>query len=179
MKYKELLEYQIHPTVVFGRNVRVGKGVVIEEGCMIGDNTLIGNNTTLRKNTIIGKNCTLGHSVVSEGNLTIGNHVGIHSQCHLTQTLFIEDHVFMGPSVVTSNTRRISHGRNLLVRTQGPRICRAARIGAGAVLTPEVIIGENALIGAGSLVTKDIPAREIWYGNPAKYIDIVLQSELL
>jgi acetyltransferase-like isoleucine patch superfamily enzyme len=160
---------------------RQGIGVVIEEGCKIGNNTFIGNYTVLRPNTKIGDNCKIGHLVICEGNTVIGNNVVIQSQCHLTRGLIIEDDAFIAPGVVTCNDRKICHRRRHLIEydEKAPKICRAARIGSGAILLPGVIIGENAFVGAGSVVTKHVPSREFWFGNPAKKVKTISEKEII
>lgn len=164
---------------MFGENVRIGYGVVIEQGCEIGDNTLIAHHTVLRPNTKIGSDCTIGHLVVFEGETHVGGDVYIGSQSHITLGAFICDKVFIGPSVLTANTRNIVHGREIPLIVKGPTILRAARIGGGSHLFPGITIGTNALIGLGSVVTKNVPPMEIWFGNPATYRSMVKESELL
>ena len=169
LPYKRLLgQYgPIHPSVIFGNNVRIGEGVVIEKGCMIGDNTLIGHHVILRPDTIIGNDCIVGHLSVCEGKTTLGNRVTVHDQSHLTMGITIEDDVFIAPCFCGANTPRITHGRNFPLVLESYRIKRAARLGIGVLLLPGVVIGENSLIGAGSIVTCDVPDKEIWFGCPA------------
>ena len=169
----------IHPSVKFGENVRLGTNVVIDEDCVIGDNTLIGHNVILRSRTIIGQNCMIGHSSVCEGDTIIGDRTTIHDQSHITSHAVFEEDIFIGPCFCCINTHQIKHGRNFPLELKGPMIRRAARIGARTLVMPGVEIGENAQIGAGSVVTKNIPPLECWYGSPAKYIKIVPEDELL
>ncbi len=170
----------IHPETKFGKNVRLGYGVVIEKNCKIGDNTFIGHHTVLRPETKIGNNCVIGHLTVFEGeSIIIGDSVLIHAQCHITSDTIIEDDVFIGPSTVLINTKRIKHGRNFDLKITGPIVRRAARIGGSVLLIPGVEIGENSLIGAGSVVTKDVPPREIWFGNPAIKRGNVPEDEII
>lgn len=160
---------------------RFGEGVVIEDPCEIGMDTFIGNNTILRPNTKIGDRCKIGHLTVFEGNTVIGDNVVIQSQCHMTRGLIVEDSVFIGPGVFTCNDQRICHLRRHLIEydEKAPKICRAARIGTGAILLPGVVIGENAFIGAGSVVLKNVPPREFWFGNPAKKIKMIPDREII
>ena len=81
--------------------------------------------------------------------------------------------------VGTSNTNKIVHGRDIPLKITGPHIKRAARIGSGVMLMPGVVIGENAQIGLGSVVTKNIPDNEVWFGNPAVFKRYVKVEELL
>lgn len=169
----------IHPLVKFGKNCKVGYGVAIQEGCEIGDDCIIGNNTTICKNVKMGDRVIISHNVVIENGARIGSHVTIHAQTHLTKDIIIEDDVFFGPNATTSNTRKIKHGRNFPLTIEAPHIKRAVRVGAGATITPGVTIGENALIGAGAVVTKDISACKIALGVPAREVGDVPEEELL
>lgn len=179
--YKDLLDgyAPIHPSVKFGKNVRVGKGVVMEEGCVIGDNTIIGNYVIMRPGISIGCDCVIGHLTVFEGESTIGNRVLIHAQCHITKGVIIEDDVFIAPFFCGANTPRIVHGRNYPLELKPYIIKRAARICISVSVVPGITIGENSLVGTGSVVTHDVPNGEIWYGNPARYKGRVAEDELL
>jgi UDP-2-acetamido-3-amino-2,3-dideoxy-glucuronate N-acetyltransferase len=165
--------------VRIGKNCKIGHSVVIEENCEIGDDCLIGNSVVLRRGTKIGNNSVFSHLSVSEGNNEIGNHVTVHAQCHITQTVIIEDNVFIAPFFCGANTKRISHGRNFPVIMEGYRIKKNARIGIGVLVLPDIVIGVDSLIGAGSLVTKDIPDYSIALGTPARVIGVVPKKERL
>ena len=169
----------IHWSTKFGKNVRLGVNVVIEKNCIIGDNTFIGHNTVLRPNTVIGKDCVIGHLTVFEGDAIIHDRVLIHAQCHITKNTLIESDVFIAPFFCGANTSRIVHGRDYELKISGPTIRRAARLGIGVLMLPGLEIGENAQVGAGSLVTENVPARQIWFGNPAVYSKDVPVDELL
>lgn len=146
----------------------------------IGDGTRLGNFVMIRSNTRIGMECTIGSYVDIEGDVLIGHHVSLQSGCYITRGVVIEDEVFCGPRVITMNDKRISHRRpSLEFVREGPRIERAARVGGGSVLLPGVTIGANAFVGAGSVVTKDVPAGAIVVGNPARIVGTVPAEELL
>lgn len=178
-KYIESEYFPIHPDVIFGKNVRVGHYVVIEEDCEIGDGCFIGNNTVVRAGCIFGNHCVVGHNVVFEANSKFGNHVTINAQCHMTQGIIVEDEVFFGPGVITMNTRHICYGRKIPRIYEPPIVKRASRIGGGSKILPGVIIGENALVAAGSVVTKNVPNGAIVMGVPAKVVGMVAKNELL
>ena len=152
---------------------------VVEKDCKIGDNTFIGHHTVLRPGTIIGNDCVIGHLTVFEGKCTIGDRVLIEPQCHITLDIIIEDDVFIAPLFCGANTQKIKHGRDFDLKITAPIIRRAARIGIGVLLLPGVEIGENSMIGVGSVVTKDVPPREIWFGNPAIKHGDVPEDEIL
>jgi UDP-2-acetamido-3-amino-2,3-dideoxy-glucuronate N-acetyltransferase len=146
----------------------------------IGDDTRVGNYVMIRSNTRIGEGCTIGSYVDIEGDVVIGHHVSLQSGCYITRGVVIEDEVFCGPRVITMNDKRISHRRPVLAFVrEGRLIQRAARVGGGSLLLPGVTIGANAFVGAGSVVTKDVPAGAIVVGNPARIVGTVRPEEIL
>ena len=99
---------------------------------------------------------------------------------YITRGVIVEDEVFCGPRMITMNDKRICHRRpGLIFVRSAPRILRAARVGGGSVLMPGVTIGENAFVGSGAVVTKDVPDRAIVVGNPARIIGWVKAEELI
>lgn len=147
---------------------------IIADDARIGDGTRIGNFVLIRDHTVIGQNCVIGSYVDIEGEVTIGDFVSLQSGCYLTRGVIVEDEVFCGPRIVTINDKPMSYRRPALpfVR-RAPRILRAARVGGGSVLCPGVTIGENAVVGAGSVVVHDVPDRTIVVGNPARAVGTV------
>ncbi len=170
---------RILPGARIGAGCRIGHGVVIYEGCTIGDNCIIGDAAVLRPGTSIGDDSVFGTHSVSEGKNKIGNRVTIHSQCHITQTVTIEDDVFIAPFFCGANTKRISHGREFPVVMEGYTIKRGTRIGIGVLVLPDVVVGEECLIGVGSLITKDIPDFSVAFGRPARVVRTVPEEERL
>jgi acetyltransferase-like isoleucine patch superfamily enzyme len=166
----------IFPNVYLGSNVKIGDGTTIQYGafieheCKIGCNSRVGTNAVLRRETIIGDNSIFGSLSASEGKNWIGNNVLIHSQNHITTGLVIEDYVFIAPEFVGANDPDMLHARRH-VKTfvpQAPYIEFGARIAVNVTVLPNVRIGREAVIGAASVVTKNIPAFSIAYGSPAR-----------
>jgi acetyltransferase-like isoleucine patch superfamily enzyme len=158
----------------------LGQFTVIFEDVSIGEGTRVGNFVMIRSETSIGERCTIGSYVDIEGDVSIGHDVSLQSGCYITRGVVIEDDVFCGPRVITMNDKRISHRRpGMTFVREGPRIERGARVGGGSVLLPGVTIGANAFVGAGSVVTKDVPARAIVVGNPARVVGTVDDAEVL
>ncbi len=153
---------------------------VIAPDLRVGPGTRIGNFVFIRDQTIIGRGCTIGSYVDIEGEVRIGDFVSLQSGCYLTRGVIIEDEVFCGPRLVTMNDARICYRRPALsfVR-KAPRVLRAARLGGGVLLCPGTTVGENAFVGAGSVVTKDVPDRAIVRGNPARIVGQVPDDQLL
>lgn len=144
---------------------------IIADDAQIGDGTRIGNFVFIRDHTIIGRRCVIGSYVDIEGEVTIGDFVSLQSGCYLTRGVIIENEVFCGPRIVTMNDKPMSYRRpSMNFVRQAPRILRAARVGGGSVLCPGITVGENAVVGAGSVVVHDVPDRTIVLGNPARVV---------
>jgi acetyltransferase-like isoleucine patch superfamily enzyme len=162
-----------------GENVHIGSNPIINpmayigDNVSIGDNVILGNGSVIRSKSYIGNNCLIGHLTVLEGYVSIGDNVRIQAQSHIPKYTIIEDGVFIGPCFMAVNTNTITHMRAEKPFSKGPIIRRLARLGGNATLLPGVTIGENAYIGAGSVVTRDIPDNEMWIGNPARFLKIV------
>jgi UDP-2-acetamido-3-amino-2,3-dideoxy-glucuronate N-acetyltransferase len=157
-----------------------GQHCVIFDDVEIGEGTRIGNFVFIREKTIIGKRCIVGSYVDIEGDVRIGDFVSLQSGCYITRGVIIENEVFCGPRIITMNDKPMTYRRpSLTFKRQAPRILRAARIGGGCILCPGVTVGENALVGAGSVVTRDVPDRMIVAGNPAVTIGSVPDNEII
>ena len=157
-----------------------GQYCVIFPQVTIGTGTRLGNFVLIRSDTVIGEDCVIGSYVDIEGDVRIGDRVSLQSNCYLTRGVVIQDDVFCGPRVTTMNDKRICYRRPSLKHAPAaPRIMRAARVGGGSVLLPGVTIGENAFVGAGSVVTRDVPDGAVVAGNPARAVGRVKPEEWL
>lgn len=150
-----------------GDNCVIRSHNVIYAGNKIGNNFQTGHHCMIRENNLIGDDVSIGTSSVVEHSVTIGNRVRIHSQVFIPEFSTLEDDCWIGPNVVFTNAPypKGKDAKNLL---KGPHIEREAKIGANCTLLPGVKIGQGALIGAGSVVTKDIEPFTVVAGNPAK-----------
>ncbi|MDF2553866.1 MAG: dTDP-6-deoxy-3,4-keto-hexulose isomerase [Chryseobacterium sp.] len=135
----------------------------------IGEDTMIWQYCVVLKNAVIGDNCNINCQVFIENDVKIGNNVTIKPGVQIWDGITLEDNVFIGPNVTFTN--------DLMPRSkQKDWVClktivkRGASIGANATILPGLIIGENAMIGAGSVVINNVPANTLWVGNPAKQI---------
>lgn len=152
------LHLSIAPDVKLGRDVKLSKFINLY-GCEIGDETKIGAFVEIQKNASVGKRCKISsHTFVCEG-------------------VTIEDNVFIGHGVMFINDsypRATAAGGNLQTeadwKVERTVIKKGASIGSGATILSNLSIGENAIVGAGSVVTKDVPANSIVAGNPAKFL---------
>ena len=145
----------VHPTAVVEKTAKIGEG------------TKVWHFVHVRENTEIGRECVLGHSVYVGKGVKIGNRVKLENRATVYQGVKIEDNVFVGPHVTFTNDPypRSFSTDWIIVPTL---VKKGASIGAGAVVMCGVTIGEYAMIGAGSTVTKDIPPHAMAYGNPAR-----------
>jgi UDP-2-acetamido-3-amino-2,3-dideoxy-glucuronate N-acetyltransferase len=122
----------------------------------------------------------VGSYVDIEGDVRIGNFVSLQSGCYLTRGVIVEDLVFCGPRILTMNDKSISYRRpSLSFERRAPRLLRAARLGGGSIILPGITVGENALIAAGSVVTRDVPDRAIVMGNPAEVTGRVPDDQII
>lgn len=163
-----------------GKQNEQGENCVIFEKVKIGEGTRLGNFVFIRDDTEIGKDCKIGSYVDIEGDVKIGDNTSLQSGCYITRGVVIEDEVFLGPRVVMMNDKKMSYRRKSLTFVrQAPKVLRGARVGGGSILLPGVTVGRNAFVGAGSVVTKDVPEGKKVCGNPAKIIGDVAEDELL
>ena len=138
----------------------------------IGCDTNIWQFCVVMPDAVIGSNCNICANVVIENEVRIGDNVTVKSGVQIWDGVTIEDNVFIGPNVTFTNDR-YPRSKNSDWKLESILIKAGASIGANSTILPGITIGENAMVGAGSVVTKDIPAGELWIGNPAKkYKDI-------
>ena len=155
----------VAPDVKLGKNVKLSKFINLY-GCEVGDDTKIGAFVEIQKNSKIGKNCKISsHTFICEG-------------------VFIEDGVFVGHGVTFINDSypRATTEEGQLQTEQNWKVEKTlvksrASIGSGSTILSKVVIGENAIVGAGSVVTKDVPANAIVAGNPAKILRYTTQEK--
>lgn len=140
----------------------------------VGDDTRIWQNVVVLPNVTIGKRCNLCANVLVDAGVRIGNDVTVKSGVEITECMAVEDDVYIGPNAVFPNDRYPRSGNTEHFICQPPRLKRGCSIGGGAVVLPDVVIGENATVCAGAVVTKDIPPRATVVGNPARILcDVV------
>jgi UDP-2-acetamido-3-amino-2,3-dideoxy-glucuronate N-acetyltransferase len=134
----------------------------------IGTGTKVWQFVVICKGAVIGKNCNICAHVFIESNVSVGDDVTIKSGVQLWSGLQVEDHVFIGPNVTFTNDP-LPRSKQHLTQYKKTIIKKRASIGANSTILPGITIGENAMIGAGSLVTKNVPENELWLGQPARF----------
>jgi UDP-2-acetamido-3-amino-2,3-dideoxy-glucuronate N-acetyltransferase len=140
----------------------------------IGKNTKIWQYAIILKEAIVGENCNINCHTFIENDVVIGNNVTLKSGVYLWDGIRIEDDVFIGPNATFVNND-FPRSKKYPNKHIGAYICKGASIGANATIRGGIVIGEFALIGSGSVVTKNIPNNSLWVGNPAKQIAYVCE----
>lgn len=167
--------------VIINEQVIIGENVTIQENIEIGANTKIWDNSYIRSN--IGTECVIARGVYVDAQVSIGNHVKIQNRNNITHGVDLEDGVFIGPNVTFSNDkypRSITPDGTL--KSSKDWVCskttikKGASLGAGCVIVCGIIIGEWAMVGAGAVVTKNVPNYAMVVGNPARIIKWVSKS---
>jgi hypothetical protein len=156
------------PGLTVGELSIVGTGVVLYRGAAIGEKVLMADLCTIRENVTVGRGTIVGRGVTVENVCSIGRYCKLESESYITAYSTLEDRVFVAPGVVTSNDNYVGRTAERFKHFKGVTVRRGGRIGAGAVLLPGVIVGEDGLVAAGSVVTRDVPPRTIVMGRPAK-----------
>jgi len=167
------------PPAELGDGTVVSTGAIVFAGTRIGARVIVGDQSCVRERVELGDDVVVGRGVLVENDTTIGARTKLQAGAYVTAYSTLEDDVFVAPCVVTTND-------NLMGRTErrhdliaGPTIRRGARVGGGAILCPGIEIGEEAFVGAGAVVTKDVAPRMLVVGSPARVLRPVAEDELL
>jgi acetyltransferase-like isoleucine patch superfamily enzyme len=150
-----------------GSQATVRPFTTVYAGSIIGDRLQTGQGASIREDNVLGDDVSVGTNAVLEFGNRIGNRVRIHSGCFL-EMVTIEDDVFVGPNTVFTDDPHPMNCPRYKECRGGPVVRRLARIGANSTILPGVEIGENALVGAGSVVVHDVPPNTVVAGNPAR-----------
>ena len=147
-------------------------------GTTVGPRAIIGDQAHVRERAVVGEGSVVGRGSSVEFGTRIGARVLIQSDVYVTAGMIVEDHVFIAPGVMTTNDDTMGrHPAGEALR--GPVLRRACRIGGAAVLVPGVEIGEEAFVAAGAVVTRDVAARAVVMGVPARVVRQVGDEDLL
>jgi len=162
-----------------GEGTIVSTGAIVFAGAKVGARVILGDQSCVRERVTIGDDVVLGRGSLIENDTTVGATTKIQADAYITAYSTLEDNVFIAPCVVTTNDNFMGRTEQRHERIAGPTIRRGARVGGGAILCPGVEIGEDAFVGAGAVVTRDVPARTVVVGNPARVLRDVPPEELL
>ncbi len=167
------------PPTTLGLGTIVSTGAIVFAGSTIGARVVIGDQSCVRERVSIGDDVVVGRGSVVENDTTIGAMTKIQANAYVTAYSTLEEHVFIAPCVVTTNDNRMGRTKDRFGNVKGPTIRRGARVGGGAIICPQIEIGADAFVGAGAVVTKDVPPRTVVVGNPARVLRDVPVDELL
>ncbi|MCB4790821.1 MAG: acetyltransferase [Elusimicrobia bacterium] len=159
-----------------GNNANIRTHTVIYSGNKIGDNFQTGHHVMIRENNRIGNNVSIGTNSVIEHDVVLGDNVRVHSNVFIPEYTEIEENAWIGPNVVFTNAK-YPRSKNVKDTLKGASVRKNAKIGANSTILPAVTIGENALIGAGSVVSKNVPQNKVVVGNPARVIRDITEIE--
>jgi len=148
-------------------------------GTTIGARSIIGDQSCVRERCELGADVVVGRGSLVENDTRIGARTKIQANAYVTAYSTLEEDVFIAPCAVTTNDNFMGRTEKRHELRRGPTIRRGARIGGAAVLLPGIEVGEEAFVGAGAVVTKDVPPRAVVVGNPARQIREVPAEELL
>ncbi|MBI4550169.1 MAG: N-acetyltransferase [Candidatus Omnitrophica bacterium] len=152
-------------SVILGAGANIRSGSIVYEDVVIGDRFETGHHVVIREQNKIGNEVAIWTNTVIDYGCVIGNNVKIHTNGYVAQFTVIEDDVFIAPGAVFANDKY-----PLSPHLEGPLVKRGARLGVNVTILPGIVSGERALVGAGSVVTKNVPQDAVVAGNPARVI---------
>ena len=161
------------PPLTVGEVCIVGTGVVLYRGASVDSKVLMADLCTVRENVTVGRGVTI------ENFCSVGRYCKLESESYLCAYSTLEDRVFIAPGVVTSNDNFVGRTQERFKHFKGVTVRKGGRIGAGSVTLPGVVVGEDALVAAGSTVTKHVEPRMIVMGKPARPVRPVPVEQLL
>ncbi len=164
--------------LVVGAGAAICAGAVVFAGATLEEGVIVGDQAYVRERCQVGAGSVIGRGSGLDNDVVLGARVSIQTMVYVTAHTVAEDDVFLAPGVVTTNDHSMTrHPRGEPIR--GPVLRRACRVGGAAVLLPGVEVGEEAFVAAGAVVTRDVPARALVMGVPAREVGRVSEEDLL
>jgi acetyltransferase-like isoleucine patch superfamily enzyme len=167
------------PPAELGPGTVVSTGAIVFAGARLGERVIVGDQACVRERVTVGNDVVIGRGSLVENDSTVGARTKIQAMAYVTAYSTLEEDVFIAPCVQTTNDNFMGRTEQRHALVAGPTIRRGARVGGGAVLCPGVEIGEEAFVGAGAVVVRDVPPRVVVVGNPARVLRDVPEEELL
>jgi len=177
-RYNQTMGGYIDPSVQFLGKIKVGFGVIIERNVFFGGNNFVGWGAKIRPSCQIGFGSEVRHSAWLAPNCTVGKHSVIYNYANLAMGTRIGDYVYFGTRSTTTNADDIVLHRDRDFVPKPVSVEDGARVATHCCIGPGLVIGKNCLVGMGSIVTKDVPAQEIWFGNPARHRGFVHKNDV-
>jgi acetyltransferase-like isoleucine patch superfamily enzyme len=164
--------------LVIEEGATIGAAAVLVAGARVGRGAVVGDQAHVRERSALGEGSVLGRASALENDVAVGAGVRIQTGCYLTAFSVVEDEVFVAPGVTTTNDHTMGR-RGPETPLRGAALRRACRVGGGATLLPGIEVGAEAFVGAGAVVTRDVPARAVAVGVPARVVREVGDQDLL
>ncbi len=158
---------------------QIGTGVVLYAGCRLGADVMVADLATIRERVSVGAHTIVGRGVAIENDCTVGRYCKLETNCYITAYSCLEDRVFVAPGVLTGNDNFIGRTKERHKHFKGVTVRRGGRIGLGAIVLPGRTVERDALVAAGSVLTRDAPERQVWAGTPARFLRKVPEEQLL
>ncbi len=166
------------PPARIGAGATVAAGAIVNAGAEIGDRAVVGDQAQVRERSRVGDGSVVGRGSQVDNDVVVGAGCRIQTGCYVTAFSVLEDAVFLGPGVFTYNDNTMArHAPDYAI--VGPTIRRAARVGGAVRILPGIEIGEEAFVATGAVVTRDVPARALVMGVPARKVGDVGDEELI
>lgn len=167
------------PALEIGDGVLIGAGVIVYRGARIGERVMLADQATVREDVTIGSMTIIGRGVTVENKVSIGRRCKLETEAYITALSSIGDGCFIAPEVSFTNDNFLGRTEERFKHHKGVTLERGARIGANTTFLPGITVGADALVAAGSTVTRDVPPRKIVMGSPAKVLRDVPEDQLL
>lgn len=171
-------DQELDPCVI-GDDCIIGTMVVIYRGCLIGKKVLVADLASLRENVEVGEYTIIGRGVTVENKVKVGSRCKLETEAYITALSEIGDGCFIAPEVTFTNDNFLGRTKDRFKYHKGVTMKRGSRIGANVTVLPGLTLGEDALVAAGSVVTRDVPARKLVMGAPARVLRDVPAEQLL
>jgi acetyltransferase-like isoleucine patch superfamily enzyme len=167
------------PSLELGAGTIVSTSAVVFAGTKLGERVIVGDQACVRERCELGDDVVVGRGSLVENDTSVGARTKIQANAYVTAYSTLEEDVFIAPCVATTNDNFMGRTERRHELRKGPTIRRGARIGGAAVLLPGIEVGEEAFVGAGAIVIRDVAPRAVVVGSPARQIREVPDEELL
>ncbi len=167
------------PGLNVGENCQICAGAIVYAGTVLGSGCFVADSAQVREHCELGKNVIVGHSSTIENNCIVGDRTKIQTGAYIVAGSVLEEDVFIAPMVTTTNDNFIGRTEERFKYRRGVTIKKGGRIAGNAVILPGVTIGQEALVAAGSVVTRDVPPFKVVMGVPAKVVRDVPPEQII